>query len=150
MSIETEQAVAGFIATNPTMTRGEDGAARFYARIGIEHSRQEPDGSWTQLEPTFHDMTAFRRAAEEGYGRFRKGDKFVATGRVHEYTRTKDGEPAEEFIVSRFGHDLARTQYEVRRAPRRSGPDQDGAARRTGLETQARRPQTAPAAAMGL
>ncbi|QIM16015.1 single-stranded DNA-binding protein [Leucobacter insecticola] len=150
MSIETEQAVAGFIATVPTLTRTEDGAARFYTRIGIEHSRQEPDGSWTKLEPTFHDMTAFRRAAEEGFTRFRKGDKFVATGRVHEYTRQKDGEQAEEFIVSRFGHDVARTQYVVHRAPRQSAPEQNAPSRSAGFETQARAPQAARAPQMGM
>ena len=150
MSIETESAVAGFVATNPTLTYTEDGVARLYARIGMEHSRQEPDGSWTQLEPTFHDMTAFRRAAEEGYERFRKGDKFVATGRVHEYTRQKDGESAEEFIVSRFGHDVARTQYDVRRTPRQAGATEDGPAQGAGFDSPARRPQQSRTAAMGL
>ncbi|GAA3585947.1 hypothetical protein GCM10022198_06550 [Klugiella xanthotipulae] len=150
MSIETEQAVAGFFATVPTLTRTEDGAARFYARFGIEHSRQEADGSWTKLEPTFHDMTAFRRAAEEGFTRFRKGDKFVATGRVHEYRRQKDGEQAEEFIVSRFGHDVARTQYDVRRAPRKAAPDQSAPSHGAGFEAQTRLPQAARTSPMGM
>jgi single-stranded DNA-binding protein len=95
-----------------------------HARVGIEHARQEPDGSFTQLEPTFHDLAIFRKTAEEAASRFRKGDRFVASGRIHEYTYEKDGQqvPAEEFIASRIGHDLARTRYEVDRAPmRRAG-----------------------------
>lgn len=121
MSIDTQQAITGFIATEPRLTYTEDGTARFYARIGIEHSQQTPDGSFTQLDPSFHDMSAFRRAAEEGVARFHKGDKFIATGRVREYSYEKDGQSvaAEEFIVSRFGHDIARTQYEVDRGPHR-------------------------------
>jgi single-strand DNA-binding protein len=121
MSIDTQQAITGFIATEPRLTYTEDGTARFYARIGIEHSQQTPDGSFTQLDPSFHDMSAFRRAAEEGVARFHKGDKFIATGRVREYSYEKDGQTvaAEEFIVSRFGHDVARTQYEVDRGPHR-------------------------------
>lgn len=86
MSIDTQQAITGFIATEPRLTYTEDGTARFYARIGIEHSQQTPDGSFTQLDPSFHDMSAFRRAAEEGVARFHKGDKFIATGRVREYS----------------------------------------------------------------
>lgn len=121
MAIETQEAITGFIATEPRLSYTDQGVPRLYCRIGIEHSRQEPDGSFTALNPTFHDMTAFRKAAEEGVSRFRKGDKFVATGRTHEYAYEKDGQSiqAEEFVVSRFGHDIARTDYEVDRTPRR-------------------------------
>ena len=127
MSIDTQQSVSGFIATQPRLTVAENGVSRFHARIGIEHSRQEPDGSFTQLEPTFHDLAIFRKTAEEAASRFRKGDRFVASGRVHEYTFEKDGQQivAEEFIASRIGHDLARTRYDVDRTPRRSSVDQD-------------------------
>ena len=40
MSIDTQQAITGFIATEPRLTYTEDGTARFYARIGIEQSQQ--------------------------------------------------------------------------------------------------------------
>lgn len=122
MSIDTQQSISGFIATQPRLTTTENGVARFHARVGIEHSRQEPDGSFTQFDPSFHDLAIFRKTAEEAAARFQKGDKFVATGRVHEYSYDKDGQTvqAEEFIASRIGHDLARTRYEVDRSPRRS------------------------------
>ncbi len=121
MNIDTQQSISGFIATQPRLTVAENVVSRLHARIGIEHSRQEPDGSFTQLEPTFHDLAIFRKTAEEAASRFRKGDRFVASGRVHEYSYDKDGETvaAEEFIASRIGHDLARTRYEVDRSPRR-------------------------------
>lgn len=154
MPIDTRQAVAGFIATEPRLTYSDDGTPRFYARIGIEHSQQQPDGSFAQLEPTFHDMSAFRRAAEEGVARFHKGDKFIATGRVHEYTYKKDGQTVEteEFVVSRFGHDLARTRYEVDRTFHRDGTAQDPAARDTkSFEAPSRaNRQTGVAPAMGI
>ncbi len=127
MTIDTQQSISGFIATQPRLSVGENGVARFHARVGIEHARQEPDGSFTQLEPTFHDLAIFRKTAEEAASRFRKGDRFVASGRIHEYTYEKDGQqvPAEEFIASRIGHDLARTRYEVDRTPRRPSVDHD-------------------------
>src|SRR5690606_22649135 len=105
----TQQSISGFIATQPRLTSTENGVPRFHARVGIEHSRQEPDGSFTQLDPSFHDLAIFRKTAEEAAARFQKGDKFVATGRVHEYSYDKDGQSvrAEEFIASRIGHDLA-------------------------------------------
>lgn len=129
MSIDTQQSISGFIATQPRLTTTENGVARFHARVGIEHSRQEPDGSFTQLDPSFHDLAIFRKTAEEAAARFQKGDKFVATGRVHEYSYDKDGQTvrAEEFIASRIGHDLARTRYEVDRSPRRSAVERPSA-----------------------
>ena len=154
MAIDSQQAVAGFIATEPRLTYSDDGVPRFYARNGIGHSRQERDGSFTQLEPTFHDMSPFRRAAEEGATLFRKGDKFIATGRGYEYTYEKNGRTvkAEEFIVSRFGHDLARTRYEVDRSAHRGGATQETTvAHLASFETptQAHR-QANPAAALGI
>ena len=127
MTIDTQQSISGFIATQPRLSVGENGVSRLHARIGVEHARQEPDGSFTQLEPTFHDLAIFRKTAEEAAARFRKGDRFVASGRIHEYTYEKDGQqvPAEEFIASRIGHDLARTRYEVDRTPRRPSVDLD-------------------------
>ncbi|WP_449283744.1 single-stranded DNA-binding protein [Leucobacter sp.] len=153
MAIDTQQAVSGFIATEPRLTYSDDGVPRFYARIGIEHSRQEPDGSFTQLDPTFHDMTAFRKAAEEGVARFSKGDKFIATGRVREYTYDKDGQSveAEEFIVRRFGHDLARTRYDVDRTPRRQAPRPEAPAREAPtFETNAQPTRASQAPSLGM
>jgi single-strand DNA-binding protein len=154
MTIDTRQAVAGFLATEPRLTYSDDGTPRFYARIGIEHSQQQPDGSFAQLEPTFHDMSAFRRAAEEGVTRFQKGDKFIATGRVHQYSYEKDGRTveAEEFIVSRFGHDLARTRYEVDRTMHADGAAQETVTRDVAsFEASSRvQRQTRPAPAMGI
>ena len=51
MTIDTQQSISGFIATQPRLSVGENGVSRFHARVGIEHARQEPDGSFTQLEP---------------------------------------------------------------------------------------------------
>ena len=52
--------------------------ARFYARVGVEHFRKETDGTFTKLEPTFHDMVMFQATAERAYARFRVGDSVVS------------------------------------------------------------------------
>ena len=122
MAIRTQQSISGFIASDPQLNYTSKGEARFYARIGQEHFRREDDGTFTRLEPTFHDLVAFRATAERAHERFAKGDSFVAEGYIHPYTSERDGQSTdvEEFVAKKIGHDLARTTYEVdrtRRAP---------------------------------
>lgn len=47
MALHTQESVSGFIASDPQLTYTERGDARFYAKIGQEHYRKEPDGSFT-------------------------------------------------------------------------------------------------------
>ena len=117
MTIPTQMSLHGFIATAPQLNFTGNGVARFYARVGIEHFRKETDGSFTKLDPTFHDMVMFRSIAESGYARFRVGDQFVASGYVNEYELEKNGhvEAREEFVARRIGHDTMRTRYSVDR-----------------------------------
>jgi single-stranded DNA-binding protein len=131
MALHTQESVSGFIASDPQLTYTERGDARLYVKIGQEHYRKEPDGSFTQTETTFHDLVAFKKTAERAYERFAKGDKFVAEGYTREYDRqTPDGETvkAEEFVAKKLGHDLARTTYEVDRTRRsQAAPVQEAA-----------------------
>lgn len=121
MAIQTQQSFSGFVASDPQLTRTESGDARLYMKAGKEHYRQEEDGSFTQLQTTFHNLVAFKATAERGHARLAKGDKFVADGYVREYTHQRDGHAVEgeEFVARRLGHDMARTRYDVDRTPRR-------------------------------
>lgn len=123
MAIRTQQSISGFIATDPQLTTTENGDARFYARFGQESYRHEPDGSFTKLEPNFHNLVLYRATAERAHERFVKGDNFVAEGYAHEYSYTRDGQQiaGEEFVAKKIGHDTARTRYDVDRTPRRAG-----------------------------
>lgn len=128
MDIRTQQSLSGFIATDPQLTYTEQGDARFYARVGQENYHKEPDGSFTKLEPSFHNLVLYRATAERAYERFAKGDSFVAEGYAHEYTYTRDGEQlrGEEFVAKKIGHDTARSTYEVDRSRRQTpAPQQD-------------------------
>ena len=119
MAIHTHEAVSGFIATDPQLTRTSTGRARFYARFGQEHFRKEEDGSFTKLETSFHNLVIFGRTAEHAAERFSRGDSFVASGAVEVSQYEKDGGmvEAEAFVASRIGHDAARTRYAVDRSP---------------------------------
>jgi single-stranded DNA-binding protein len=123
MAIRTQQSISGFIATEPQLTHTDNGDARFYARIGQENYRREENGTFTKLEPTFHNLVVYRATAERAFDRFQKGDSFVAEGYTHEYSYERDGQQVqgEEFVAKKIGHDTARTTYEVDRSPR-SGP----------------------------
>ena len=117
MSIPTQMSLVGFIASVPELhfTKAGDECCRM--RVGIEQWRKEVDGSFTKLDPTFHDMVAFESTARETYARFRKGDSFVASGYVHEYE--VDGREGsvikEEFVARKIGHNANKTDYSVQR-----------------------------------
>ena len=117
MTLPTQMRLAGFIASVPQLTFTCNGVARFYARIGVEHARKETDGTFTSIEPTFHDLVLYRASAERAYARFRKGDSFVASGYVHEYEQSRDGSTVtrEEFVARRIGHDTTLTRFSVDR-----------------------------------
>ena len=112
MSMHTQTSVSGFIASDPQLSETAKGDARFYARFGQEHYRREADGSFTELETTFHNMVMFGRSAQHAHDRFAKGDKFLAEG----YTRTpeyeRDGtmvEGEEEFVAE--GPSIKKAQH---------------------------------------
>lgn len=121
MDIKTSQSINGFIATDPRLTFNAEGQARFYARIGINHYQRNDDGSFTELDPTFHDLIQFGRGAELSAERFRKGDNFLAQGYVRDYTRFVDGQERtdQQFVTNRLAHDPNTTTYHVDRRPRR-------------------------------
>jgi single-strand DNA-binding protein len=122
MTLHTQQSLSGFIASEPQHSVTESGDSRFYVRVGQPHFRREDDGSFTELDPSFHDMVAYRATADRAHDRFAKGDSFVAEGYIRTFQVERDGEPVEreEFVAKKIGHDLARTHYEVDRARRAS------------------------------
>ena len=153
MAMHTQESVSGFIASDPQLTYTERGDARFYAKIGQEHYRKEPDGSFTQTETTFHDLVAFRKTAERAHLQLAKSDKFVAEGYVRQYDRTdQDGQQvkAEEFVAKKLGHDLARTSYDVDRTRRSPAAPTQEAAEQAPVGLAPRRETANAAPALGL
>lgn len=117
MTIQTQQSLSGFIASEPQLAFNAKGEARFWVRIGQEHFERNDDGTFTQTETTYHDLVMFRRNAERAYAMFNKGDAFIAEGYTHTSSRQRDGETVEveEFVAKRLGHDSARTNYTLQR-----------------------------------
>lgn len=118
MTIPTQLSLQGFIATEPQLSFGESGHARFYCRVGIEQHRKEADGAFTKVEPVYCDLVLFDRAAERAYSRFKPGDQILASGYIHEYEQESQGGASrlrEQFVARRLGHDCLRTRYVVDR-----------------------------------
>ena len=132
MSIPTQMSLVGFIASAPELHFTKQGAECCRLRVGVEQWRKEVDGSFTKLDPTFHDMVAFESTARETYARFRKGDSFVASGYIHEYeVESRDGQ-RHQGGVRRPQDRPQRQQDRLRRAarpPRGTGALADAGAR---------------------
>ena len=145
MALHTQQSISGFIASEPQRSTTESGDVRMYVRIGQPQYRRNDDGSFTELEPSFHDMVAFRATAERALARLAKGDSFVAEGYKRTFPIERDGHviEAEEFVAKKLGHDLARTNYEVDRSRRA------GAVERNAVTRGASAKESAVAAALG-
>ena len=126
MAIRTRQSLTGFIASDPQLTFTTKGDARLYAKIGQEHFRRNEDGSFTQLDTTFHDLVIYRRTAERAHTALAKGDRFVAEGYLHAYEHQVDGQTqhGEEFVATKLGHDTARTTSRIDRTRRGATVDQ--------------------------
>lgn len=122
MSIHTQDSVSGFVASDPKITSSASGNQRLYLRFGQEHFRREEDGTFTQLETSYHHLVMFGRSAELASDRFSKGDNFIAEGYQRPVSYEREGQPveSEEFVAKRIGHDAARTRYEVDRSPRKN------------------------------
>jgi single-stranded DNA-binding protein len=117
MAFHTQQSLSGFIVSDPQRSVTETGETCSYVRVGQPHFRHEYSGSFTALEPTFHDLVAYRATAERALTRFAKGDSFVAEGYVRTYQVEHNGETVErgQFVAKKIRHDLARINYEVDR-----------------------------------
>ncbi len=130
MALHTQQSLSGFIASEPQQSITENGDTRFYVRVGQPHFRRDDGGGFTELEPTFHDLVAYRATAERALTRFAKGDSFVAEGYVRTFQIERDGQviEREEFVAKKIGHDIARTSYDVDRERRSAAGAQRDAA----------------------
>lgn len=116
MSIPTQMSLAGYIATPPQLRTTSQDTARMYVRVGVEHFRKEVDGTFTELEPTYHDLVLYGVVAEKAHEQFRPGDCFIASGFIREFEDPKiEGLIREEFVARKIGHDSARATYEVQR-----------------------------------
>jgi single-strand DNA-binding protein len=151
VEVKSYVGVYGFVAGEPRLTYNAEGEPRLYLRIGINHYKPGDGGGYIKLQPTYHDLVQFGRAAELSNERFIKGDDFVAVGYLRTYERPVDGgtEQAEQFVAYRLTHDPNTTTYEIHRQPRSAEREADRGAVHSSAErsTPAPTPPSPPATA---
>lgn len=113
---ELKDGIYGFVASTPQFSHREGGVPRLYFKAGQDHYLP---GTFEKTHTTFHDVVAFKGAAVHGAEKLAKHDRFLAHGYLDTYADKETGEDKVRFVATRLGHDLARTDYEVDRAPRR-------------------------------
>lgn len=143
---DVRESFKGRIKSEPTLGTTKKGQAKFYAKVEQRHWQPEPDGSYTRLPNTYHDLVAYKGAAVRAYKQLNKDDYFIAEGRMQDYVSKRTGETKQRFVATAFGHDMAQTRYEVDRTPRQNGPEHDPAAHET-QQRQATRAEPSPFAA---
>lgn len=122
---DVRESFKGRIKSDPQLSTTKKGHAKFYAKVEQRHWQPEPDGTYTRLPNTYHDLVAYKGPAVRAYKQLQKNDHFIAEGRMEDYTSRRTGEIKQRFVATAVGHDMAYTRYEVDRTPRREAPDRD-------------------------
>lgn len=126
---DVRQSFKGFIRSVPELGTTKKGHAKFYAKVGQQHWLFEPNGTYTRLPNTYHDLVAYKGVAVRAYKAYQQGDHFIAEGRLEDYVSSRTGETKKRFTATGFGHDMAYTRYEVDRTPRRDAAERDAVER---------------------
>lgn len=138
---DVRESFKGRIKSDPTLGTTRQGKAKFYAKVEQRHWRREEDGTYTRLPNSYHDLVAYKGPAVRAYQKYAKNDYFIAEGRMEDYRSKTTGEMKKRFVATAFGHNMAQTNYEVDRTPRR-GPAERPAAERQAIEDDAARQHT--------
>lgn len=112
------QAVHGFVGTDPALTTTANGTSRLSFRLGIPRRVETAEGEWVNTDPHFVTIAMYGRSAERTAAAVQKGDQVIALGNLREYEVTDEElgpRVMTEFRASRVGHDLNLSQVEVTR-----------------------------------
>lgn len=115
-----KDSIYAFVASKPQLTYTENGDARLYFKAGQRHRHYDPEAGWQNQPTTFHDVVAFKGAAQFGIEHLREKDRFIAQGSLREYTNKHTGEPEEQFEATRFLPATPPSKNTAGRAPRRT------------------------------
>ena len=149
--LEMKDSIYAFVASKPQLTYTENGDARLYFKAGQRHRHYDPEAGWQNQPATFHDVVAFKGAAQFGIEHLREKDRIIAQGSLREYTNKHTGEREEQFEATRFLPASAASKNTGGRAPRRTverqATSRDAASAEVSQVEQAQRrvPQFQPA-----
>jgi len=125
---DVRESFKGRIKSDPQLSTTKKGHAKFYAKVEQRHWQYQPDGTYTRLPNSYHDLVAYNGPAVRAYKELQKNDYFIAEGRMEDYLSKRTGEIKQRFVATAAGHDMAYTRYEVDRTPRREAAEHDALA----------------------
>ncbi|WP_404352980.1 single-stranded DNA-binding protein [Phycicoccus jejuensis] len=107
---ETHVTVQGRLVADPVVKQGRAGPFTVFriAQSERHQDRSEP-GRWTDSEPSYYDVTAYRTMGDNASRSLRKGHPVVVTGRqrVRQFRRDDGSSGAVvEIAADALGHDL--------------------------------------------
>ncbi|QTE28627.1 single stranded DNA-binding domain-containing protein [Pengzhenrongella sicca] len=114
MSIPTQTCVSGFIVSMGALEQTAKGVHYVRARVGAVAPAGGQIDPGQPVSKVYFDLYVYGDAAERVSRRFRKGDVFLASGRVGHVPAT-----GTVFVAERIGHDAKRTTYRVVRTHQR-------------------------------
>jgi single-strand DNA-binding protein len=125
MIIDSHVDLAGFVASEPSFKRLENGTSTAKLRVAYTERRfSRETGEWADGPTSFVTVLCWRTLADNVAISLRKGEPVVVRGRlrVREYSG-KDGSPriAVEVDASSVGHDLSRGVAHFSRTRRAAG-----------------------------
>ncbi|GAA3278653.1 single-stranded DNA-binding protein [Paenarthrobacter aurescens] len=108
MNTKIPISIAGNLVADPELTIGESGTPHAKLRVAVNQRIQNPDGTWRDGEPVFHNVSAFRMLAENASTSLKKGDPVTVSGELEFRSYDKDGErrEARRIIADTIGPDL--------------------------------------------
>ncbi|MEV5054375.1 single-stranded DNA-binding protein [Arthrobacter sp. LAR12-1-1.1] len=129
--------ISGNLVADPELTYGESGVAHAKLRVAVNQRLQNPDGSWRDGEPLFHNVSAFRALAENVANSLKKGDPVAIGGEMEFRHYDKDGvqHEAHRIVADTVGPDLRFGTVAFQRTPKANtdvfaGPAPTGPAQR--------------------
>ena len=114
MSIPTQTCVSGFVVSMGPLEQTVKGVHYVRARVGVDAPTSGQFELGQPASKIYFFLYVYGDAAERVSRRFRKGDVFVASGRVGYAPST-----GSVFVAERIGHDAKRTTYRVVRTRQR-------------------------------
>lgn len=116
----------GRLTREPELRYSPTGIAVVSCTIASNDRKRDDDGTWSDGDPIFLDVTAFRQLAEAIVeAGLTKGDAVIAVGKLQQRSWEKDGQKRSkvELLADAFGPDLRWTQAATRPVERATQTD---------------------------
>jgi single-strand DNA-binding protein len=134
--------LTGFVTKEPELRTSTKGDAVCTIRLGVtDRFLHRETGEWRESEPSYYDVTCWRRLAENVVFSLRKGERITIHGTCRNKVwvdRNNNPRVELEITANSVGHDML---FSISRALRAAGPQQrpgegpdGGEASRQGLE----------------